>query len=89
MTGTRIIMIEPMLGPITLSKYLPVEWVVVGSETGANPRPIDTRWVSAVRDEVKAQGIPFFVKQLGTSHKQSIRVLDGREWNEFPRGFVK
>jgi protein gp37 len=89
LNGLRIIMIEPMHGSIDLEPYLPVDWVVVGSETGEGSFPIDVRWVSSIRDQVKAHGIPFFIKQLGNSHKVQIRKLDGHEWNEFPRGFNK
>jgi protein gp37 len=42
-----------------------------------------------MRDEVKAAGLPFFIKQLGTNHKEGIRELDGRQWNEFPDGVEK
>lgn len=87
--GIRIIMIEPMLGPITLKNHLPVEWVVVGSETGSGARHISLDWVRKIRDEVKTKDIPFFIKQLGNHHKKSVRILDGREWNEFPQGFKK
>lgn len=90
--GVRIIMIEPMLGPINLAPYLPVEWVVVGSETGKpanHPMPLDLDWVRSVRDATQRYGIPFFIKQLGNRHDQSIRELDGRVWNEFALGFMK
>lgn len=33
--------------------------------------------------------IPFFLKQVGTSHKSPDRILDGRTWDEFPAGFQK
>jgi len=87
--GTRIIMLEPLLGPVDLSCHLPAEWVIVGSETGTGARPLDPCWVRAIRDLAKARGIPFFIKQLGASHKVSLRVLDGRTWDEFPKGFEK
>lgn len=32
--GNRFVMIEPMLGPIDLSRYANVHWIVLGSETG-------------------------------------------------------
>ncbi|MDA8411259.1 MAG: DUF5131 family protein [Treponema sp.] len=87
--GTRIIMLEPLLESVSISRFLPVEWVVVGSETGESPRPIDRAWVASIRDETKAREIPFFIKQLGTSHKVQDRSLDGRTWDEFPVGFEK
>ncbi len=92
--GHRFIMIEPMLGPIDLADYLDVQWVVLGSETGKRepasmPTPLDPAWARAVRDQVKARGIPFFIKQLGDNHRRPQRELDGRTWDEFPAGFSK
>lgn len=89
--GTRIIMLEPMLGPVDLEKYLPVEWVVVGSETNkeGHATPLDREWVCTVRDQVKGLNIPFFIKQLGSRHDALDRELDGMKWSEFPAGFVK
>lgn len=87
--GTRIAVLEPLLGPVALARHLPVEWVVVGSETGRGARPLDPRWVASIRDEAGARGIPFFVKQLGSDHRSPERSLEGREWNEFPPGFEK
>lgn len=92
--GQRIAMIEPMLGPVNLERFLDVSWVVLGSETGKpkeepRPAPLPLEWARAVRDLVVPKGIPFFVKQLGASHKKQERILDGRMWDEFPPGFVK
>lgn len=88
--GWRFVMIEPMLGPIDLAGCEDVDWVVVGSETGSpRARPLNPDWVRALRDFALVNGIPFFLKQLGTSHKRPERELDGRCWDEFPAGFVK
>jgi protein gp37 len=88
--GTRILAIEPMLNQIVLGEFVrQVDWVVVGSETGDSARPLKLDWVRSIRDEVKAAGLPFFIKQLGTSHKDGLRDLDGVEWNDFPSGFSK
>ncbi len=87
--GTRIIMLEPLLGPVDLSHHLPAEWIIVGSETGTGARPLNLNWVRPIRDQAKTRDIPFFIKQLGASHKVSLRELDGRTWDEFPEGFEK
>lgn len=88
--GHRFVMIEPMLGPVDLSSYKNVSWVVVGSETGdARPRPLNLDWVRAVRDFALANDLPFFLKQLGSNHRDPDRMLDGRTWDGFPAGFVK
>jgi protein gp37 len=83
-------MIEPMLGPIDLTGYEDVDWVVLGSETGtARVRELNLDWVRRVRDFAIANRLPFFIKQLGSSHKMPVRELDGQTWSEFPPGFVK
>ena len=88
--GIRILVAEPLLGPLSLGDSIAnAEWVVVGSETGANARPLQLDWVRCLRDETKAAGKPFFIKQLGNDHRKQERELDGRTWEEFPAGFEK
>lgn len=88
--GHRFVMIEPMLGPIDLAGYEEVDWVVLGSETGTDrARPLNLDWARQVRDFAVANNLPFFIKQVGSSHKAPVRTLDGRTWDEFPAGFVK
>ena len=89
---TRIAVLEPLLGPVTLTPHVQdLDWVIVGSETGkGHPRPMDLDWVRQVRDEAVVAGVPFFVKQLNEQDgEHAVRELDGQAWNEFPDGFVK
>lgn len=77
--GQRFVMIEPMLGSIDLSQYVDVYWVVLGSKTGTDrAHPIDLNLASQVSDFAKAHHLPFFVKQVGSSHKNPVGDLDGR-----------
>jgi protein gp37 len=88
--GFKVIAIEPMLDEITLVNFInDVDWVVLGSETGKNARPLDLNWARKIKYEVKTAGLPFFIKQLGSDHKDSVRLLDGTDWTEFPPGFNK
>jgi protein gp37 len=88
--GHRFVMIEPMLGPINVKAFTDVSWMVVGSETGTErARPMELDWARAVRDVAVSHKIPFFLKQVGSSHKKPNRELDGRSWDQFPTGFVK
>lgn len=89
---TRIVVLEPLLGSVSLAPRVhDLDWVIVGSETGqGSPRPVDLDWVRRVRDEAVRVGVPFFVKQLNGKHgDHAVRELDGRTWDEFPEGFVK
>jgi len=67
---------EPLLGPLNLSEWLPVEtiggvemeplidWVIVGGESGWGSRPMEPDWVRGIRDQC-VPGVPFFFKQWG------------------------
>ena len=72
-----------------------LDWVVLGGESGPKARPMHPDWARSVRDQCNAAGVPFFMKQiyingklikLGQFKKKAGRLLDGREWNEFPEG---
>jgi len=105
-------------------KYTPpLDWVIVGGESGPGARPMNPDWARSIRDQCVAAGVPFFFKQWGewgpsatapasklfkTSYwneqgepcgefegavganawrvgkKRAGRLLDGREWSEFP-----
>lgn len=43
----------------------PIDWVIVGGESGAGARPMHPDWARTIRDECTAAGIPFFFKQWG------------------------
>lgn len=40
-----------------------IDWVCVGGELGPGARPLDPAWVTEVRDQCLAAGVPFFFKQ--------------------------
>lgn len=75
----RFLSIEPMLGPITLSDFLPemrrlseagrahnaIHWIICGGESGPGARPMHPDWARSLRDQCKAAGVPFLFKQWG------------------------
>ena len=86
--GVRFVSIEPMLAEVSITQYLyclyiftavgefkfvPLDWVIVGGETGPGARPVHPDWVRKIRDECLALGIPFFFKHWG-------------EWKEWDPG---
>ena len=44
----------------------PVDWVIVGGESGPRARPCDVAWIRSIVEQCKAAGVPMFVKQLGS-----------------------
>lgn len=65
--AVRWLSCEPLLGPINLEQaggHL-VDWVVAGGESGPGARPMHPDWARSLRDQCKAEGVPFFFKQWG------------------------
>ena len=68
--GSLFVSIAPMLGPVTLpSDFLALgkrTWVIVAGEQGPHKacRDMDPDWARALRDQCRASGIPFFLKQM-------------------------
>ena len=81
----RFLSIEPLLGPMPDLDLTGISWVIVGGESGPNFRPLNLDWVREIRDLCVGNGVPFFFKQhSGLQPKKVGRLLDGREWSEFP-----
>lgn len=63
-----------------------VDWVIAGGESGPGARPCHPDWIRSLRDQCQAAGVAFHFKQWGGVNKKAAgRILDGREWNEFPK----
>jgi protein gp37 len=82
----RFLSIEPLLGPIGSLDLRGIDWVIVGGESGANYRPLRSEWAREIREQCGREHVSFFFKQVGgLKAKSGGRLLDGREWNEYPR----
>ena len=84
----RFISAEPLLGPIDLSEWIDgLSWIIVGGESGVkHPRPMNPEWARDIRDQCEESGVAFFFKQWGGIRpKSGGKVLDGREWCDFPQ----
>ena len=83
--GIRFLSIEPLIGPIGKIELGGIDWVIVGGESGPSARPMNPDWVRDIRDQCIAAGVAFFFKQWGGFRpKSGGRLLQGREWNQFP-----
>lgn len=71
--AVRFLSVEPLLGPVDLSTsekgdvMAPVDWVIVGGESGPGARPCNVEWIRDIVRQCKAAGVPCFVKQLGSN----------------------
>lgn len=83
--AVRFISAEPLLGPLDELDLQPIQWVIGGGESGAGYRPVDPAWARGLRDLCLRNHVAFFWKQWGgRTPKAGGRLLDGREWSEYP-----
>jgi protein gp37 len=57
---------EPLIGPIDMRGYRP-SWVIVGGESGAGARAMETDWARSLVYQCQAKGVPVFMKQMGSA----------------------
>jgi protein gp37 len=76
---------EPLIGPLKAIPLDGIDWVIVGGESGRNPRPMNVDWVLDIQQQCKSSNTKFFFKQWGgTNKKKSGRILNGRTYDEMP-----
>lgn len=72
--AVRFLSVEPQIGPVDLCPWLPgsgkgwgagIQWVIQGGESGSKARPFDLAWARSMRDQCRAAGVAYFLKQLG------------------------
>lgn len=106
--AVRFLSVEPLLEKVDLQtnrNYLkgiqdgyqpPIDWVIVGGESGPGARPFNLSWAESLLKQCKAAEVPFFMKQLGsvpTWPEKNIAVMipadrkggDMSEWPEHLR----
>jgi protein gp37 len=81
----KFLSLEPLLGPLHKFNLKGIDWAIVGGESGPGARPVDSAWVTDIRDQCLRAGVAFFFKQWGgVQKKKTGRELEGRTWNEMP-----
>jgi protein gp37 len=83
----RFLSVEPLLEDLGHLDLDRIKWVIVGGESGHGARPMESNWVSSIRDQCQTAGTAFFFKQWGGVRKSARgRKLDGRTYDEIPVG---
>jgi protein gp37 len=76
---------EPLIGPLTGINLSEIDWVIVGGESGKNPRPMKKEWVLEIKEQCEFFGSAFFFKQWGGKNKKKAgRELNGHTYDEMP-----
>jgi len=83
--SVRFLSVEPLIGPVGDLALDGISWVIVGGESGPGARPMDRQWVIDIRNQCVHAKVAFFFKQWGgRTPKAGGRLLEGKEWNQFP-----
>lgn len=61
-----------------------INWVICGGESGAKARPMDAAWAESLRDQCRAAGVAFFMKQMGGVRKPFPEIPGDLLVREFP-----
>jgi protein gp37 len=82
----KFLSLEPLIGPLSNLNLDKIDWVIVGGESGHNPRPMEPEWVLDIQDQCKYGNVAFFFKQWGGRNKKAAgRILNGKTWDEMPQ----
>lgn len=83
--AVRFLSCEPLIGPLRKLNLKGIDWVIVGGESGASPRPMKEEWATSIRDECEKHDVAFFFKQWGGRNKKAAgRELEGAYYDTFP-----
>lgn len=75
--------------PAEFEALPPLDWVIVGGESGPGFRPMPHHWAREIRDQCVIAGVPFFFKQSSGIHSETGKQLDGVRWEQMPTTVVR
>ena len=82
---TKFLSLEPLIGPLPNMNLDKIDWVIVGGESGHNPRPMKADWVIDIQEQCEENEVAFFFKQWGGKNKKKNgRVLNGKTYDQMP-----
>ncbi|WP_100628018.1 DUF5131 family protein [Algoriphagus formosus] len=83
--SVKFLSCEPLIGSLAGINLSYIDWVIVGGESGRNPRPMKKEWVLEIKEQCEIFGSAFFFKQWGgTNKKKAGRELNGQTFNDMP-----
>lgn len=83
----RFVSAEPLLAALEGLDLRGIHWLIAGGESQSGCRPAKLEWFRDLREQCKAAGVAFFLKQLGghpSKRGGDDAVLDGRRWVQMP-----
>jgi len=81
----KFVSFEPLIASVGAIDLKGIDWAIVGGESGPRARAMEKEWAIEIRDQCERDGVAFFFKQWGgVRPKSGGRLLNGREWNDYP-----
>jgi len=83
----RFVSFEPLIEDLGRVNLTGIRWVIIGGESGANPRPMNPEWAASLIGQAHTQGAAVFFKQQGGvgGNGAGGDIIGGRQYHEFPR----
>ena len=66
----KFLSLEPLIGELPNLNLKNIDWVIVGGESGHNPRPMNADWVLDIQEQCEKADVAFFFKQWGGKNKR-------------------
>ena len=81
----KFLSLEPLIEALPDLNLVGIDWVIVGGESGHNPRPMEVDWVVDIQEQCEENEVAFFFKQWGGKNKKKNgRLLNGKIYDEMP-----
>jgi len=82
----RFVSAAPLLTEVRRLDLAGIHWVIAGGESGPRARPLDLSWVIELAERCTAEGVAFFMKQLGSVLAKQLGSADrkGTDLDAFP-----
>jgi protein gp37 len=85
----RFVSFEPLLGRIEKPNLEGVHWIIIGGESGDNPRPMNPLWAQELIDYTRTNypDCAIFFKQMGGKGRDGAGgdLLYEKQYHEFPK----
>ncbi|MEE9458606.1 MAG: phage Gp37/Gp68 family protein [Candidatus Bathyarchaeia archaeon] len=82
----KFVSFEPLIGAVEAVNFKSIDLAIVGAETGAKARPMQSEWVDSIFQQCVCKNVPFFFKSWGTNKPLKERHLyNGQTFHQLPK----
>jgi protein gp37 len=85
----KFVSFEPLLGPISKPDLTGINQIIIGGESGENPRAMKVEWAQDLIDWTRTNypDCAIFFKQMGGKGKDGAGgdIINGQQFHEYPQ----